>query len=113
MAQNCSRCGAQLSFRNSFVWEKKPVCRTCLRALEQGQKSDIVSKPIEDASTKEGMSGGEWLGAFFCTPYGLIKYFEWKKTYPRKSSQVCTLYLILLALNILFALVRIATESSY
>jgi len=38
MAQNCFYCGAKLSFRNSFVWDKKPTCRDCLRKLDPQQK---------------------------------------------------------------------------
>ena len=77
-------------------------------------KEQVETSKIESPNeiSDEGMTGGEWLGAFFCTPYGLVKYFDWKKTHPRKSSQVCTLYLILLAINIIFTLIRIAIESS-
>ena len=100
---NCITCGKKVG------WLEE-VCVDCYRigktVSEQYERELVVN-------SEEGMSGGEWLGAFFCSPYGLIKYFEWKKTYPKKSSQVCTLYLILMALNILFALLRIATESSY
>jgi hypothetical protein len=40
MVKYCSRCGNQLSFRNSFVWEKQPICRSCLDNLEQVQTED-------------------------------------------------------------------------
>jgi hypothetical protein len=107
MAKNCSRCGKRLSFRDSFVWEKKPVCGVCLKGLEQGQKWEGISEPIEPELSTEGMTGGEWLGAIFCTPYGLIKYFDWKKTSPRKAKQVCTFYLIAYPIAIL---IRILIE---
>lgn len=71
-----------------------------------------ISGAKVESTQDEGMSGGEWLGAFFCTPYALIKYFDWKKEYPRKSKQVCTLYLIVLALNILLGLLQIMIDTS-
>ena len=37
MAKNCSYCGKRLTFRDSFVWDKTPVCRACLNNLEQDQ----------------------------------------------------------------------------
>ena len=65
-------------------------------------------KLLLQVKSEVGMTGGEWFGAFFCTPYGLIKYFDWKKTYPRKSSQVCTLYLIALGINVILTLIRLS-----
>ncbi|MBD3342376.1 MAG: hypothetical protein GF353_24965 [Candidatus Lokiarchaeota archaeon] len=69
-------------------------------------------KTYSTATAEEGMTPGEWIGAFLCTPYGLIKYFDWKDQYPLKSKQVCILYLILLAINVLLTFARIATETS-
>ena len=40
MSKQCSYCGEKLSFRNSFVWENKPTCRSCLEDLEQKKKLD-------------------------------------------------------------------------
>ena len=87
MASYCSRCGKQLSFRDSFVWEKKPICGACLKEVEHGQGWENVPETSEPDLSNEGMTGGEWLGAFFCTPYGLIKYFDWKKKLPEKQSR--------------------------
>jgi len=76
------------------------------------EQVEILDSESSEEISNEGMTGGEWLGAFFCTPYGLIKYFDWKKTYPRKSSQVCTLYIIVFIINIILTFIRIAIESS-
>ena len=51
MAKNCSYCGKQLTFRDSFEWDKKPVCRSCLANLEQGQKSN--SEPMKQRLSAE------------------------------------------------------------
>jgi len=34
MSKNCSRCGARLSLRNSFIWNSLPVCSSCLQHFE-------------------------------------------------------------------------------
>jgi hypothetical protein len=43
MAKNCSNCGKQLTFRDSFVWENKPICRACLDDIQEGQKAKAES----------------------------------------------------------------------
>jgi hypothetical protein len=35
--RNCSKCGAQLSFRNSFVWKSEPVCKDCLQEFKKAE----------------------------------------------------------------------------
>jgi hypothetical protein len=47
----------QLSFRNSFVWDNKPICRDCLRELEsnllsEGKKLEQNSDRDESAKTE-------------------------------------------------------------
>ena len=59
MDKNCSRCGIKLTFQNSFFWDKKPVCKSCLKELEQGHKFDDVQVPIkEDSPTVRVYSKG-------------------------------------------------------
>jgi len=45
MAKYCSRCNKQLTFRDSFVWENQPICKSCLNGLEQGQKWEEIAEP--------------------------------------------------------------------
>ena len=82
-----------------------------LKSNKPSPESEELSEP-EKEDLVTGMTGGEWLGAIVCTPYGLIKYFQWSGFYPRKSKQVCYLYLIALLLNILLVICRAAMESS-
>lgn len=58
--KNCHRCDVQLSFRNSFVWERKPVCKDCLRELKRNlvnerkkleQNSDLDDNVMSGSST--------------------------------------------------------------
>jgi len=39
MAENCSTCGKQLTFRDSFIWEGKPICKICLKKAEEAMQS--------------------------------------------------------------------------
>jgi len=109
MAKNCSRCGNELSFRNSYIFEDKSVCKVCLKSLEQEQSGEEISKPVEPKPSAPSITGGEWVGIVFCTPFGLMKYFGWKKTSPKKAKQVCTFYLIAYPIAIL---IRIIIEMS-
>ena len=47
MAKLCSKCEKQLSFRNSFVWEGKPICKSCLQEIEQGAKQTKAEQIYE------------------------------------------------------------------
>ena len=62
MAKNCSYCGKQLTFRDSFVWDKKPVCRACLDNLEQDQKvkPELVK---QGPSTKVQITNSNHIGS--------------------------------------------------
>ena len=51
MAKQCSICGKKLTFRNSFYYENKPICRDCLRAIEQTRQGEI-SKPAKKPRRK-------------------------------------------------------------
>jgi hypothetical protein len=56
MAKNCHRCGKQLGFRNTFVFEKKPICKECLdNALG---KEKAASAPLKPAAAKENSGAG-------------------------------------------------------
>jgi len=123
----CKNCGSKITvpreqLENSvekFQAERKPIDNTGKEGSETRASAHLTTRldtitelDNETEVLEEGMTGGEWIGAFLCTPYGLIKYFEWKNEYPKKASQVCTLYLILLAANILFTICQIAIETS-
>ncbi|MFZ5519035.1 MAG: hypothetical protein ACOY90_20555 [Candidatus Zhuqueibacterota bacterium] len=43
MAKNCTLCGSRLSFRNSFVWQNKRVCKSCLKQLEKNENIDFLT----------------------------------------------------------------------
>ena len=34
MVKNCSKCGKELTFRDSFAWENEAVCKSCLYKME-------------------------------------------------------------------------------
>jgi len=82
--------------------------------LDSEKEKQLAKKPVspsyKEAPEEEGMTAGEWLGAIICTPYGLIKYFDWKKQYPRKSKQVCIFYLIAIPIAILLRLLTISSN---
>lgn len=44
MAKNCTECGKQLTFRDSFVFEGRPVCKNCLRKLEGKDAANVSSQ---------------------------------------------------------------------
>ncbi|MEM3170541.1 MAG: hypothetical protein QW838_07200 [Candidatus Nitrosotenuis sp.] len=44
MAKNCTNCGKQLTFRDSFVFKGKPVCYVCLKKLESLPADSIPSQ---------------------------------------------------------------------
>ncbi len=48
---------------------------------------------LEEYSSQE-ITGGEWFGIVLCTPYGLVKFFTWKDSHPKKANKVCVFYLI-------------------
>lgn len=66
MAKFCHRCGKQLSFRDSFVWDAKPICGACLRETDPTREK----KPLEAVPPPEKL-GFNW-GAFFLPPLWLI-----------------------------------------
>jgi F0F1-type ATP synthase assembly protein I len=47
--KTCELCGSTLTFRNSFYYDKKNVCKACLRKCESGQPIAAGSpkKPIQ------------------------------------------------------------------
>jgi hypothetical protein len=57
MAETCTSCGTQLSYRNSFVWDGRPVCGACLGKLDSSQKKPEsvapVSPGVPDAAAPE------------------------------------------------------------
>ncbi|MGH1364042.1 MAG: PDZ domain-containing protein [Calditrichia bacterium] len=61
----------------------------------------------EEVNAEEGMTSDEWVCSFFCVPYGIYKYFDWQKSYPKKASQVCTFYIVLFVINILIRLLML------
>ena len=52
MPKTCFQCRKTLSFRDSFVWEKKNVCRTCLDTLE-GRPTAVQKKEEQVHKTAE------------------------------------------------------------
>jgi tryptophan-rich sensory protein len=56
MAKTCSRCGKALSFRDSFVWEGKPICGACLKEAQGVVQSSAASIATD---TLHGVGG--WL----------------------------------------------------
>jgi hypothetical protein len=44
MAKYCDECGNPLSFRNSFVYKGRPVCRDCLARLDPQHKHANVTR---------------------------------------------------------------------
>lgn len=70
MAKNCSDCGKQLTFRDSFVWEGKPICKICLKKAEE-RKTVITQQRATDPKTAaENSSDGE----FTWHPLGVFLY---------------------------------------
>jgi hypothetical protein len=61
MAKACEVCGSPLSFKNSFVYKKKEVCKDCLKKLESGQSVQTTVKPPK---SRPGFSAGT---CWFCS----------------------------------------------
>ena len=40
MAKECSECGNELTFKDSFVYNKKSVCKACLKKLESSETEE-------------------------------------------------------------------------
>jgi len=71
MAKICVECGAELSFRNEFVYEGQPICRTCLGK----HRPDLTSDPAGHGGFRAptllraiavlNLVGGAGLGLYF------------------------------------------------
>jgi len=66
MAKFCNKCSKRLSFRDSFVWDGKPICRACLQETDPTR----TQKPPETIPPSESL-GFNW-GTFFLTPIWLM-----------------------------------------
>jgi hypothetical protein len=62
MAKNCYQCGKQLGFSNTFVYEKKPICKECLDNTLG--KARTVSAPSE----RTGSTGNAGTGSVKTPP---------------------------------------------
>ena len=51
MAKTCSRCGKQLSFRDSFVLDGNPICKTCLQKEENPQAESVAETKSPQAES--------------------------------------------------------------
>lgn len=56
MSKNCFQCGKSLSFRDSFIWNRQPVCRGCLKQLEMEQKGVNMQEMILPSHSPEAIS---------------------------------------------------------
>jgi hypothetical protein len=82
MPKNCNTCGKQLTFRDSFVWEGKPICKMCLKKAEDEiQKTAIVQQRateskilIEGSNESKLVTEGSNKGEFIWHPLGVFLY---------------------------------------
>lgn len=62
MAKNCEECGKELSFRNSFVFDSKSVCKECLTNLESaGNKFLDKELKIKGKTVSLGLCPFSWI----------------------------------------------------
>jgi len=46
MAKNCNECGKLLTFKDSFMYEGKPICKTCLQKVESSKQGEKINNQI-------------------------------------------------------------------
>ena len=80
MAEFCSKCQTKLSFRNSFVWEGKPVCRDCLNKLEKHNKPEYVTAISKKSSKGVAVPITLGISGFFGIILGLF-IFLWARAH--------------------------------
>lgn len=53
MAKNCAFCGKTLTFKDSFVWESQPICKTCLKSRQQPAEVSTVPGAVDAVETEK------------------------------------------------------------
>ena len=98
MAENCFKCGKKLSMRDSFVWEKQPVCKSCLRELDQSHLQKME---------KTGMKKFKDLTAEDFPGIDEQKFNEWRDAVDRANKNSLIALGVLIIVNIFtFLLLR-------
>ncbi|MDZ7289668.1 MAG: LIM domain-containing protein [candidate division KSB1 bacterium] len=106
MAKTCSRCGKELSFRDSFVWEGKPICGACLKEARGVVQSGAVSTATE---TLYGVRG--WLLYFVIGCFLSVLVNIGYATSPGNQPAVIAFDLILALLALITGIMLIAVRN--
>ncbi|HHS14192.1 MAG TPA: hypothetical protein ENN03_10565 [bacterium] len=53
MAKNCAFCGKPLTFKDSFVWESRPICKSCLKSRQQPAETSTAPGAVDAVETEK------------------------------------------------------------
>ena len=98
-----------LNFGQFSASEIKPLSEfTGTGSIRQYEAQRYESAEDETPIESEGLTGGEVAGVILCWPYSLYLFFKSLKEYPRKSKQICIIYLIFFVIGVL---IQLASEN--